>query len=285
MTATRQGVRQPRQRAPQVRTGETVLRATIEYDGTRFRGWQAQINARTIGGALNEAIRERLGNGVKVHGAGRTDAGVHAFGQVASLHLPPGVVPGVPERLRRDLNDLLPPDINILSLRGAPPGFHARHGARLRTYRYRFSRRRTAFGKPFVFWVKDALAVDKMVGAVSALPGRHDFYSFCENPDGHESTLVEVAFAEVLVPPEAPDLVLFRIGASHFLWKMVRRIVGTLVEIGTGRLPPSEMDRLLSERSSRTAPWTAPPSGLFLESVSYPGEALPAAVPSLRPAF
>jgi tRNA pseudouridine38-40 synthase len=284
MTATTQETRRPRQR-PEARTGDTVLRAAIEYDGTRFRGWQAQINARTIGGALNEAVRERLGNGVKVNGAGRTDAGVHAFGQVASLHLPPGIATGPSERLRRDLNDLLPPDINILSLREAAPGFHARHAARLRTYRYRFSRRRTAFGKPFVFWVKDALAVDKMASAVNALPGRHDFHSFCENPEGHDSTLVEVAFAELLVPPEAPDLLLFRIGASHFLWKMVRRIVGTLVEIGTGRLPPAEMDRLLAERTSRTAPWTAPPSGLFLESVSYPGEPPAAPVHPLRPGF
>ncbi len=285
MIVTRQGARRPRQFSPKVRTDEKILRATIEYDGTRFRGWQAQINARTIAGTINEAIRERLGNGVKLHGAGRTDAGVHAFGQVASLHLPPGIAPGPAERLRRDINDLLPPDINVLSLREAATGFHARHDARLRTYRYRFSRRRTAFGKPFVFWVKDALAVDKIANAVSALPGRHDFHSFCENPEGHESTQVEVTFAEVMIPPEAPDLVLFRIGASHFLWKMVRRIVGTLVEIGTGRLPPSEMDRLLTERSSRTAPWTAPPSGLFLESVSYHGEALPVAVPPLRPAF
>ena len=285
MTMTRQVSRRPRSRPPESRSGETVLRATIEYEGTRFRGWQAQINARTIAGALNEAIRQRLGNEVKVNGAGRTDAGVHAFGQVASLHLPPGLAPGPPERLRRDLNDLLPPDINILSLREARPGFHARHDARLRTYRYRFSRRRTAFGKPFVFWIKDALAADRMAEAVAALSGRLDFHSFCENPEGHDSTLVDVAFAEVVVPAEAPDLVLFRIGASHFLWKMVRRLAGTLVEIGTGRLPPGEMARLLAERSSRTAPWTAPPSGLFLESVVYPGEAPPSLIPPLRPAF
>jgi tRNA pseudouridine38-40 synthase len=285
MMSARQGTRGPRQRAAGLRSEEAVLRATIEYEGTRFRGWQAQINARTIAGALNEAIRQRLGEGVKLNGAGRTDAGVHAFGQVASIHLPPGVAAGPPERLRRDLNDLLPPDVNVLSLREARPGFHARHDARLRTYRYRFSRRRTAFGKPFVFWVKDSLAADRMAEAVSLLPGRHDFHSFCENAEGHDSTLVEVAFAEVTVPPEAPDLVLFRIGASHFLWKMVRRLAGTLVEIGTGRLPPSEMARLLTERSSRTAPWTAPPSGLFLESIVYPGDPPPVTVPPLRPAF
>ena len=285
MMSTRQGARRPRPRAPGGRTDEAVLRATIEYDGSRFRGWQPQINARTVGGALNEAVRERLGEGVKVNGAGRTDAGVHAFGQVASIHFPGPLPPGPLERLRRDLNDLLPPDINLLALRAAVSGFHARHDARLRTYRYRFARRRTAFGKPFVFWVKDALAVDRMAEAVSALAGRHDFHSFCENPEGHDSTLVEVSFAEVTVPPEAPDLILFRIGGSHFLWKMVRRLAGTLVEIGTGRLPASEMTRLLAERSSRTAPWTAPPSGLFLEAVAYPGDPPAVAIPPLRPAF
>ena len=285
MNSPTQGVRRPRQRPAGLRSEGPVLRATIEYDGSRFRGWQAQINARTVAGALNEALHGRLGEGVKMNGAGRTDAGVHAFGQVASIHLPAGIAPGPLERLRRDLNDRLPPEIHLLSLREAAPGFHARHDARLRTYRYRFSLRRTAFGKPFVFWVKDSLAVDRMAEAAAALAGRHDFHSFCENPEGHDSTLVEVAFAEVVVPDEAPDLILFRIGASHFLWKMVRRLAGTLVEIGTGRLPASEMARLLEERSSRTAPWTAPPSGLFLESVAYPREPSPAAIPALRPAF
>jgi tRNA pseudouridine38-40 synthase len=265
-----------------------VLRATLEYDGTRYRGWQAQVNARTVGGAVAAAVHETLGKGVKIHGAGRTDAGVHAFAQVASLHLAhpfrTAELPRLP-RLAREINDRLPPDIHVLSLAAAPSRFHARHDARLRIYRYRISRRRTAFGKPFVWWVKDRLDAAPMREAAALLPGRHDFGSFCENAAGHDSTLVEVAWACVETPPAAADLILFRIAASHFLWRMVRRIAGTLVEVGTGRLPPGRVAELLSARSAEPAGWTAPPSGLFLEAVLYDGDPPPPEIDPLRPAF
>ncbi|MDL1952301.1 tRNA pseudouridine(38-40) synthase TruA, partial [Acidobacteria bacterium ACD] len=225
-----------------------------------------------------------LGAGVRVHGAGRTDAGVHALAQVASIHLPAGRAAGNLEALRRDLNDLLPFDVNLLALAPAPPTFHARHDALLRVYRYRLSRRRTAFGKPYVFWVKDRLDAEAMSRAAAALVGRHDFGSFCENPEGHDSTLVEVSFARLAEARGEPDLLVFRIGASHFLWKMVRRVVGALVEVGTGRLPPDAIAALLSSRSTAPAAWTAPPSGLFLEAVLYPGDPAPE-VDDLRPAY
>jgi len=284
MTPPRTTTGRPSRRPPPLPRQGAILKATLEYDGARYRGWQAQINARTVQGVLTEALAQAFGPGVRCFGAGRTDAGVHSLGQVASLHLP-GAAPRPLAILRRDLNDALPPDVHVLALEEARPGFHARHDAVLRIYRYRFSRRRTAFGKPYVFWVKDALSVEAMARAASLLAGRHDFHAFCENPEGHDSTLVEVDFAEVTAPPEAPDLILFRIGASHFLWKMVRRLAGTLVEIGTGRVPDGEMGRLLDERSSRTAAWTAPPSGLFLEAVLYAGERRPAPPHPLRPAF
>ena len=120
-----------------------VLRATIEYDGGRYRGWQAQINARTVQGTLLAAAHELWGPGVRVHGAGRTDAGVHAFGQVASVHLSPRVRVGDPADALKRWNDLLPPDVNVLSLDTAAPSFHARHDAVRRVYRYRIARRRT----------------------------------------------------------------------------------------------------------------------------------------------
>ncbi len=262
-----------------------VLKATIEYDGTRYRGWQAQINARTVQGVLLPVLRGRLGEEISVQGAGRTDAGVHALAQVASIHLPGGKPLGEIERLRMEINDALPPDINVLSLAIAPAGFHARHSASLRIYRYRITRRRSAFAKPFVWWVKDRLNTTRMSEAASVFTGRHDFYSFCENPEGHDSTLVEVNFVRVETPAEEPGLILIRIGASHFLWKMVRRVVGVLVQIGTERIEPSEALTLLNEKNSRCAPWTAPPSGLFLESVLYPGEQEPAPVSPLRPAY
>jgi tRNA pseudouridine38-40 synthase len=261
-----------------------VLRATLEYDGGRYRGWQSQVNARTVQGVLAAAVREVLGEGVRIQGAGRTDAGVHALGQVASLHL--SQAPRQPlGPLRRALNDKLPFDVNVLDLREAPPHFHARHDALLRIYRYRISRRRTAFGKPFVWWVKDRLDAAAMERAAARLVGRHDYASFCDNSEGHDSTLVEVSYARVEVPAETPDLVLFRICASHYLWKMVRRIVGVLVEIGTGRLDEEAVARFFTEKSPKIAEWTAPASGLFLESVVYPGDPPPREVSPWKPAF
>jgi tRNA pseudouridine38-40 synthase len=266
-------------------TAPRALRATLEFDGTRYRGWQAQINARTVGGVFANAVRDAMGDGVRIFGAGRTDAGVHAFAQVASLH-PPRPVPAAQlPPLTREINDRLPADIHLQRLAPAPAGFHARHDARLRIYRYRFSRRRTAFGKLYVWWVKDAFDATAMRSAASLFTGRHDFRSFCDNPDGHDSTLVEVAWAHVETPATVPDLILFRIAASHFLWRMVRRLAGTLIEVGTGRLSLPRVAELLATRSADPARWTAPPSGLFLEAVLYDGDPPPAEIDPLRPAF
>ena len=266
-------------------TTPSVLRATLEYDGGRYRGWQAQVNARTVQGELLAACRDVLGKDVRVHGAGRTDAGVHALAQVASLHGTFQAPAKELGRIRQALNDRLPPDIHVLALAPARRNFHARHDAGERVYRYRISRRRTAFGKRYVWWVKDRLDAGAMREAAALFVGRHDFRSFCENAEGHDSTLVEVGFARVETPPEAPDLLLFRIGASHFLWKMVRRLTGTLVEVGTGRLAPAGVRDLLLSKTASTAAWTAPPSGLFLESVAYPGDPPPPEVDPFRPGF
>ena len=124
-----------------------------------------------------------------------------------------------------------------------------------------------------------------MQAAADLFPGRHDFGSFCENAEGHDSTLVEVAFARVETPPEAPDLILFRIGASHFLWKMVRRLAGRSSRSARGRLGVADVKEMLTTRSARAAAWTAPPSGLFLESVTYPGDPPPPPIDPFRPGF
>jgi tRNA pseudouridine38-40 synthase len=238
---------------------------TLEYDGTRYRGWQSQKNTdRTVQGVLLRAARELLGEDATVGGAGRTDAGVHALAQVAHLK----ARRAMPERdLVRELNDRLPHDVNLLAAETAPKGFHARHDALSRTYLYRISRRRTAFDKRLVWWIKDHLDATTMRHAARLFEGRHDFGSFCENPSGQDSTLVVVAKSEAL---DWHEEIHFRITASHFLWKMVRRLAGTLVEVGRGNLTPQDVERLLSERSKEPARWTAPPSGLFLESVKYP---------------
>lgn len=240
---------------------------TIEYDGTRYRGWQAQTNTdRTVAGVLLRAVREVFGADATIGGAGRTDAGVHAIAQVA--HVKARKVPaGDAKDIVWGVNDLLPHDVNVLSAEPALPAFHARHDAFSRTYLYRISRRRTAFDKRFVWWVRDRLDAAAMARAAPLFEGRRDFSSFCENPEGQQSTIVVVLRSTVV--EEGPEI-RYRIEASHFLWKMVRRLVGTLVEVGRGSLSEAQVAQLLQEKSAAPAQWTAPPSGLFLERVKYP---------------
>jgi tRNA pseudouridine38-40 synthase len=235
----------------------------VEYQGARYSGWQEQTNARTIQGELRKAAEGFFQSNVDLGGAGRTDAGVHALAQVAHLK---AIKPVPLTKLQYELNDRLPADICIRTVTEVPNRFHARHDAVERFYIYQIATRRTAFAKPFVWWIKDRLDVDKMRECAKLVVGRHDFVSFTESPAQQASTIVEVTSCEL---EPVRDLILFRIGASHFLWKMVRRIIGTLVEVGRGQLTIDEFDKLLSTKSSVTAKWTAPPSGLFLELVRY----------------
>jgi tRNA pseudouridine38-40 synthase len=246
-----------------------TLRLTIEYEGTRYRGWQEQKNARSVAGELRQAIEAVIGGRVELGGAGRTDAGVHALEQVAHLRLAGRVE--IP-RFAAAVNERLPPDIHLLAASAAPVRFHARHAALSRSYLYQISRRRTALAKRFVWWVRRPLDAAAMAAAARALAGRHDFAAFCEKPDEQSSTLVEIERCDVVA---AGDLLLVRVVASHFLWKMVRRIVGSLVELGAGELSRDALAALLvpgAPRLHRPAEWTAPPSGLFLERVIYEGD-------------
>jgi tRNA pseudouridine38-40 synthase len=247
---------------------------TIEYAGTRYSGWQIQKNARTIQGEIDRSVRTVTGRkDFELYGSGRTDAGVHALGQVAHLDVSTQFPT---ETLRQRLNDDLPADINILTAVVVPHRFHARHDAVARRYLYQVARRRTAFAKPFVWWVKDVVDVGVMRQAAQALVGMKDFQSFTvrdEDDDGHggaaRSTRVLV---EELSIVESEDLVLIGIEGSHFLWKMVRRIVGVLVEVGRGGLPPAQVGALVTQASTLPARLTAPASGLFLERVCYKGD-------------
>jgi tRNA pseudouridine38-40 synthase len=242
-------------------------RLTIEYEGTRYRGWQAQKNARTVQGECEAALRSVLtGAPFDLQGSGRTDAGVHALGQVAHLEL--GVRTS-PESLRLSLNDLLPADIHILEIRQAPPAFHARHHAEARSYLYQISRRRTAFGKRTVWWIKDPLDENLLRQAGALFLGMHDFRSFTDADPEDVSTRVLIHDVAVL---SAGALILIRVVASHFLWKMVRRMVGVMAEVGRGSLSLEEAERFLSQASPKVARLTAPPSGLFLERVLYAGD-------------
>ena len=237
---------------------------TLEYDGTRYRGWQSQKNTdRTVQGVLLRAARELFGGDVSLGGAGRTDAGVHALAQVAHLK---ASKPLAELQIERGLNDGLPHDVNVLSVEPASEKFHARHDAVTRTYLYRISRRRTAFDKRYVWWVKDRLDFSAMRRASKLFEGRHDFASFCENPEGQQSTVVVVEKSDLL---DWHHEIHYRVEASHFLWKMVRRLVGALAEVGRGNLDRAGVEKLLTEKSGEPAKWTAPPSGLFLEKVTY----------------
>lgn len=245
----------------------------VEYEGTRYRGWQIQHNAKSIQGELMDVTRQLFEAKVDLFGAGRTDAGVHALRQVVHLKVPELSINLTPRQLQHGFNDLLPHDINVLKVTNAPDDFHARHDAIGRYYLYQISTRRTALAKNLVWWIKDRLDAAAMNEAAKMLIGRHDFRSFCETEDGKkQSTIVIVERSEVFTDG---DLICFRIGASHFLWKMVRRIVGMLAEVGRGDLTYDAFERLLKFESNVPAKFTAPPSGLFLEKVLYKGDSAP----------
>ena len=240
------------------------FRLTLEYAGTRYSGWQIQKNARTVQGELHRALESVLGRApFDTYGSGRTDAGVHALGQVAHVDTAATLPPAT---LVARLNDALPSDINVLDAERVPPRFHARHSAVSRRYVYQISRRRTAFAKPFVWWVKDDLDLGRMQAAADTLRGFGDFRAFTDDDPDEKSTRVLVEDLQVI---DQDPLILVRVTGSHFLWKMVRRIVGILVEAGRGQLTPDEVGRLLGATSELPARLTAPAAGLFLESVLY----------------
>lgn len=246
-------------------------RVTLEYDGSKFSGWQTQTNARTVQGELQRVSDELFGVQTEIQGAGRTDAGVHALGQVAHLKVRHPRRKLSAAQIERELNDRLPSSIAVVDCADAPWSFHARHDATSRAYFYQYSTRKTALSKRYVWWIKEPLEVETMQRAASLIPGRHDFAAFRakdpSRPD--DSTIVVVETAEVGVDE---SLVVFRIEASHYLWKMVRRLAGVLAKIGLGEVSVEQFEALLAGRKvpgADIAAWTAPSSGLFLESVKY----------------
>lgn len=251
---------------------------TLEYAGTRYSGWQVQKNARTVQGELIDAVRTtfRVAR-PETYGSGRTDAGVHALGQVAHLDLP-AMVPA--DTLRQRLNQALPSDINILDAERVPARFHARHSAVARSYIYQFALRRTAFAKPFVWWVQEPLDLDRMRQAADAFVGFADFRAFTDDDPEEKSTTVKV---DAVTLKRDGHLILLRVVGSHFLWKMVRRLAGVLAEVGRGGLDPAGVPELLSSSSDVPPKLTAPASGLFLERVFY--EPAPRNLPLDAPLF
>ena len=244
----------------------------IEYAGTKYSGWQIQKNARTVAGEIERAIAEATRRDeFELYGSGRTDAGVHAIGQVAHLELYTELQP---ELLRRKINDGLPADIHIRAIAKVAHKFHARHDAIERSYLYQISTRRTAFGKPFVWWIREPLSIDAMRQAAQAFVGMQNFAHLTADDPEEKSTKVLVDAVDV---EPAGALILIRVRGSHFLWKMVRRMVGVLAAVGRGDISASDASRFLADAPAVSAKATAaalaaPSAGLFLECVRYKGD-------------
>jgi len=255
---------------------------TLSYNGTSFHGWQVQPGLPTIQGRLAAALHHVTGETVLPQGSGRTDTGVHALAQVASVTLA-GPIPAA--NLHRALNHVLPPSIRILSAEEVPASFHARHSARSKTYEYRiFERRASAspdtricspFLAPFVWDCRWPLDLPSMQQAATHLLGSHDFTSFAAaDPDLTERTATTAPnptrTIQTSTLTRTPDLLLYRITGSGFLHHMVRNIVGTLVEVGRGALPATAIPEILAALNRAAAGPTAPATGLFLHSIDYP---------------
>lgn len=254
---------------------------TLTYDGTPFYGWQVQPGLPTIQGELQAALGRVLGSDWGTpplpQGSGRTDAGVHALGQVANVALEPPIPAG---NLLGALNRTLPAAIRVLSVDPVPPEFHARHSARAKTYEYRIFRGAlcSPFLAPFVHHCRWKLDLDALQDAAQAVIGEHDFTSFAatdpevsdRDDEGAEpkSRIRTIYSSEWITSVD--DLLTYRVRGNGFLHHMVRNLVGTMLEIGRGQLPSGAMPQILEARSRSAAGPTAPAKGLFLHSVEYP---------------
>jgi tRNA pseudouridine38-40 synthase len=239
------------------------LKITLEYDGSRYRGWQIQTRERTVAGVLTDVFGQLLRERVNLIGAGRTDAGVHAEAQVANFR---SRTPMPAASLLEAVNRELPYDINLLRVEDVTLDFHARHNALWRRYRYQIGLRRSAFLKPYTWWLKDPPDQAMMRVAASYLVGRHNFAAFAASGRPVDEPLVEVYEAAL---EEQFPLLNFRIAADHFLPKMVRKIVGILVRVGRHDFPPERIKKFLDGSEPAPEESVAPPSGLFLEKVEY----------------
>jgi tRNA pseudouridine38-40 synthase len=248
------------------------FKLTIAYDGTDFYGWQIQASKPTIQGEIVSVLRRLTQDNTILHGAGRTDAGVHALGQVASFHTQSGLSA---EEFQRALNALLPATIRIVGCEEVGPDFNARWSARAKTYRYRLYRGRVV---PPMIWryvlhYPFPLDEEKMRDAAARFVGTHDFAAFAastgsEEDDKERSTIREIYSSELGRSPNSEELV-FTVRGRSFLRYMVRKMVGTLLDIGRGRLQPEDIERLYELRDRSKSGPTVPPQGLCMVSVEH----------------
>jgi len=257
-----------------------TIRLDIEYDGTDFAGWAKQPGSPSIEASLEEALGRILQQPVALSVAGRTDAGVHARGQVASFQVAgfqladdPGASGIDLGKLRRSANKLLPPSIVIRRASEAPAGFDARFSAVSRSYAYRVLNREypSPFRGRFIHYYAGRLDHDLLEQAAALIPGCHDFTAFTPTVTEHDSFVREITRSEWRMEE---NLLVYRVTASGFLRNMVRVLVGTMLEIGRGYRPIAELPELLMGAGRPAAGKTAPPQGLCLEKVEYPPEIL-----------
>ena len=237
------------------------FKMTIEYDGTDFSGWQIQPDQRTVQGELYGALERLGGDDTLITGAGRTDAGVHATGQVASVRIDTRLSA---DELMRAVNANLPGDMLVKRAEEAPLSFSARFDARSRSYSYIFIRRRSAVWRRYFYLYDGPLDVGAMRREARRLNGEYDFSSFCSSSDTCKSKMCRVIEAGII---ETPPLVTFRITADHFLHNMVRALAGTLLEIGRGK--PLSIKEMIEAKDRAAAGPTLPPHGLYLVEVRY----------------
>lgn len=243
------------------------VKLTIQYDGTRYDGWQRQGNTdNTLQGRLEGVLSRMVGKPVEIQGAGRTDAGVHARGQVASVHLPEGYTP---QEVQNYLNRYLPEDVAVVEVVEVGERFHARLSATGKEYRYhiRMGSVPDVFARKYQYRVEEPLDLAAMERAAGYLTGKHDFRSFCGNRRFKKSTVREVFHIGVEVC--GSDLTLVYRG-DGFLYNMVRILTGTLLEVGLGQRTPESMVDILEAKERTAAGKTAPAQGLVLQEVYYP---------------
>jgi tRNA pseudouridine38-40 synthase len=242
-----------------------TLKLVLEYDGFDYHGWQVQDDVVTIQGVIEAALEKIVGEPVRVNGAGRTDAKVHALGQVVSFRCPSDIPTMA---LQRALNTLLPRDIVVHEVWDVPADFHARFSALEKVYAYRILNRpmRASLRLRYTWHIPHPLDVPSMVLGGACLQGTHDFASF--QATGSEVKTTERRLTELTVARKEDEIVI-SCTANGFLRHMVRNIVGTLVEVGRGARPPAEIKRILDGRDRRLAGATAPPQGLYLVQVLY----------------
>lgn len=244
------------------------IRVTLCYDGTDFHGWQIQPKLPTIQGTLQELLAKIEGSPVRVTGSGRTDAGVHALGQVAAFSL---ANPIPADNLLRAMNSLLPPAIRVIAAEEAAPDFHPRRLAASKTYEYRIFRREICppFERRYVHHYPYPLDEHRMLGCAPLFEGEHDFTAFAASDESDALGLSKVRTIFSSRIELEPDRLIYQVRGSGFLKHMVRNIVGTLLEVGKGNLGEAELRQYLSAGAETKAGPTAPPSGLFLLRVDY----------------